>query len=698
MALAQKSASASWFKSILLTLVILLGATLLVTSSSLLSQGTENRSKASSAPLPITGTFFLRLSAFLDSEHVVRQLLQEMEDTGIDTLIVGIGTTTKNGSQFFDYNELRTGMATIHVLRLAKQHNMKLYFALGTYSSASMEPWNDDPNDPNSNASHLINYSFELIDLLKQKTSEAGLSWSDPTIAGFYLWPEADIINFWSTENKAFRFLATMSDKVKERYPDKKILISPWMMESTDYATAKNAFTHVYANTHIDIIAPQDSMGTGKTQSITRNTEHFRALHDAVVAYPGKEAWANIEAFQSPQGDNGKFEPTTILKLQSQIASAKPYVSKLIMFSYQHSFLSDPAFDIFTTGSQTLSAPHDAARRKLLRQAYIETYANSSTAPLYYCDTQAFACKQTTVTYNPNHTQADNPSITCEQNLQSYLAGKTTGSCYATQTGCASECAPTQLMYYCDNTDNTCKQTVSNYYPISHREDKATAFCEDNLATYLPGKTTGACYASASTCSSNCPLPPAPKGVNMYYCDTRNYSCRQTTNTYNPTTQESYEGMYIPCSDNLNVYLPGITTGTCYTAQTSCESACVPAGVTPLPTMPTTTIAPTTPTQPTTPTSEPTVPISINTPTPTDTPTISPYTLKFVWLYWLEIQKPNMGNEGQSVTVYLSHENGNAVVKGTIHKEEEYDTIHIPRYAVPNLDLTKFYNVIVVPH
>lgn len=164
----------------------------------------------------------------------------------------------------------------------------------------------------------------------------------------------------------------------------------------------------------------------------------------------------------------------------------------------------------------------------------------------------------------------------------------------------------------------------------------------------------------------------------MYFCDTRDYTCKQTTNTYNPSTQVNFEGFSL-CSENLSVFLPGLTTGACFSAKDACQSTCAP-GITP---QPTSHISPTV--------------APLHTPAPTGSMHSSPYTLQFVLGLWLDIKGENIGTEGQNVTVYLSHEHGNAILQGKVSKQGPYDVIRVSKSAVPNLDLDSFYNVIVIP-
>lgn len=363
-------------KSLLFATLIIAVSVAVVFSSKILNINTELRSLALVGDRnPITGTFFMQ--DFGSPPAATQQaMVQEMAATGIDTIILLAAGSLKKTPSGYEETTFVTNPNSMYrtILPLARDFNMKVYVGLAEFIVQEIPYWEGSPTDPNTDVGRIIDYSLRLIDATKQAAQEQGVPWD--TVAGFYINEEAGPQQFNNPNSNAIVFFGRLSREIKAKEPTKKILLSPWLLEETTYKQAKSQYTNLLRGTAIDILAPQDSMGTRKVKSIDENTNHFRALRDAVAQFPGREAWANIESFYDFD-DDGKFDPTTIIRLQSQIASAKPYVTKMITWIYQHTFLEVLYFNNIDswTGQYT---PQKAARRKILRQAYMETYVNPS--------------------------------------------------------------------------------------------------------------------------------------------------------------------------------------------------------------------------------------------------------------------------------------------------------------------------------
>ncbi|MFA6081321.1 MAG: hypothetical protein WC741_02850 [Patescibacteria group bacterium] len=105
----------------------------------------------------------------------------------------------------------------------------------------------------------------------------------------------------------------------------------------------------------------------------------------------------------------------------------------------------------------------------------------------------------------------------------------------------------------------------------------------------------------------NNPTPTTPPMCTpLYYCRTTDFTCQQTSSTYDPVTSIQCGGGST-CAQNLAAYVSGQTTGICYTSSASCLDDCLAPTNTPTPTP--------------TPTA---TPVITNTPTPTPTGTIVP--------------------------------------------------------------------------
>jgi hypothetical protein len=450
-------------KSAIVAIVIILVALFVVFSPQLLNINTEQRSKASVGDQkPITGTFFMQ-DFNTPSPAIQRSMVKEMAETGIDTIILlAAGTLEKNGTGYKETISMTMPNSMYRtLLPLAREFNMKVYVGLASFDYQAIPYWVGSPTDTNTNQGRIIDYSLRLIDATRKAAQEQQVPWD--TIAGFYISTEAGPAHFNDPNSNEILFYKRLSQAIKQKEPNKKILLSPWLLEDATYDQVKAQYTNLLQGTAIDILAPQDSMGSLKVTSYGRNADHFRALHDAVAQFPGREAWANIETQLQPSVTDGNYNPSTITRVQAQIASAKPHVTKMITWIYQHTMLSEPWFD--TTYSWTGQyTPQKAAARKLLRKGYIETYVrptrvttttttpsftptpspvvtrSNTCTPRYYCNTTAYSCDQTSSTYNVQNQQCGNTSASCQANLAAYLSGKTTGTCFTTLKDCQSTC------------------------------------------------------------------------------------------------------------------------------------------------------------------------------------------------------------------------------------------------------------------
>lgn len=73
---------------------------------------------------------------------------------------------------------------------------------------------------------------------------------------------------------------------------------------------------------------------------------------------------------------------------------------------------------------------------------------------------------------------------------------------------------------------------------------------------------------------TNTPVPPVCQ--NMYYCRTSDYTCQLTSSQYSTTNPYPICGSATPtCAQNLAAFLPGQTTGTCYTSAFTCQMSCI---------------------------------------------------------------------------------------------------------------------------
>lgn len=91
-----------------------------------------------------------------------------------------------------------------------------------------------------------------------------------------------------------------------------------------------------------------------------------------------------------------------------------------------------------------------------------------------------------------------------------------------------------QNMYYCNTTTYTCQLTSSQYsttspYPIC---GSATPTCAQNLASFLPGQTSGICYTSQFACQMGCIAPPGTVRMRARVVPTGTNTCPLSGSSY----------------------------------------------------------------------------------------------------------------------------------------------------------------------
>lgn len=367
-------------KKYLLTFSIILGSIgLLFLSIFLIDQKKiVYQLKASSKyTKPITGTFFMNDFHSLDDSYL-KVMISEMKQTGIDTIIfLASGSLESNCNNPPVFNEkylFDQESNNTRLLKLAKLYNMTVYIGLVSQSEC-IHYWEGEISNTNTNQGRLIDYSLRLIDQLKTTLKNNGWNWDNPAFAGFYIPQENGINTFKDKEGLDIKYYRALSYKIKQKAPNKKILLSPWKKETDTYKDARAEFENLFNKTSIDVIAPQDSIGTKKVTSFQKNQDHYRALKDAVNKYPGREAWANVEAFILKENEV-EYDPTTINILKQQISTSNPYVSKTIIWIYQHTMLSSSLFDSLLSWSNSYT-PEKAVKRNSLRNAYLSEYVQS---------------------------------------------------------------------------------------------------------------------------------------------------------------------------------------------------------------------------------------------------------------------------------------------------------------------------------
>ncbi len=334
------------------------------------------------APKPLTGTFIFPDFSITD-QNTMDTFLDGIKALGMDTLIWGYsGVVYKSDCSSPNYiennffTENRSNYLENADKLLTSLHNkgLSVYIGLaGTWKCINVASGN--PNDPNTDQGRVIDLSKRLIGKLKELSLAKGWEWDGNFIKGFYIPEELEIHKFYTGPGAwtdYFNFYKNFSSTIKNLYPSKLIMLSPYQYEWYSYQTVYDNMKYAVQNLDIDIYAPQDSVGAGNVVSYTSDQEHFRGLSDAVrdgnIQYNKRvQAWANIETF-SPSLDGGaSFPPAKFETLNWQLQAVDGFVSKKITWLYSWGFANDPIL----TNNGPHYTPDYAIKRNQLRNAYI---------------------------------------------------------------------------------------------------------------------------------------------------------------------------------------------------------------------------------------------------------------------------------------------------------------------------------------
>jgi len=325
-------------------------------------------------PMPITGSFtFPDFS--ITNQADMNTYLDGMKSLNIDTIIWGYsGVVYKEGDcsgpyiedNFFSKNDPNFFSNGEKLLQSIHDKGLSVYVGLaGTWNCVNFA--SGSISDPNTDAGRIIDFSRRLIQEYKNLCTAKG--WDCNFIKGFYIPEETNIGTF----HNIGWFYKGMADMIRNQEPNKKIIISPYQLESIDYEETYDDVYYLIQDVGIDIVAPQDSMGTKLVTSLETNQQHFTALHDAVRdanAQLGKsaQAWANVESFTNCV--NSICEPPDYQMLKQQMQTVDGLVSKTITFIYSWSFATEP----FLNNSGAQYTPAFAAARAQLRARYISDF------------------------------------------------------------------------------------------------------------------------------------------------------------------------------------------------------------------------------------------------------------------------------------------------------------------------------------
>ena len=336
--------------------------------------------RASALESPITGTFVFP-DFVISDQNTMDSFLDEIKAFGMDTVVwTYAGSVYKTGDcsgpyiedNFFTKNSLNYLENSDKLLTSLKNKNFFVYVGLSGYWRC-VNPSSGDPNDANSDQGRVIDFSKRLLLSLKDLCQTKGWDCQGDTfIKGYYIPVEYTLKSF-----SGFGiFYKNMYSMIKPLDPSKKILISPYTNNTYDpeyYQDAFDAGRVAVLNSYADIIALQDSVGSGKVTTFASDREHFQGLVDGVRSanvQTGKsvEVWGNVETFHNSLNST-LWPPTDIDTLKQQMTTIDDLVNKKITWLYSWSFAILPLLDNYGGVQYT---PDFAQRRKNLRAAYVE--------------------------------------------------------------------------------------------------------------------------------------------------------------------------------------------------------------------------------------------------------------------------------------------------------------------------------------
>jgi hypothetical protein len=331
---------------------------------------------------PITGTFIQANEIpQYDTPEGWRIFIDDMNLAGMDTAIfhtmggfdrpiVHTDRTCSGNIREWDYFSSGTMQ---RFLDAAHEKGIQIYLGLSGAEYPCISAWVGSPTDSSTDQGRIIDQSRRLIIQAKNYIESRGWDWNGNFVKGFYILQEKDVMSF-SNDQPFTNFYINFSQAIKQTYPNKLILISPYLFETDTYNSIKTGITDAVTRTSIDIYAPQDSIGTAKTITYLTDVAHYQGLKDGINnanTSTGKhvQLWANIETFKHCTDTcvTSEWAPADIKQLSWQIRAVQEKTSKSITWIHQWSFLSLSAL------SQTLTDRRNALRNVYLTKPQIFT-------------------------------------------------------------------------------------------------------------------------------------------------------------------------------------------------------------------------------------------------------------------------------------------------------------------------------------
>ncbi len=252
--------------------------------------------------------------------------MDKMKDVCLDKLVVQYGFYDNNSwySPSSASFKVYTNNTLNNIMAAAAAKGIDVY--IGTYFD---ETWNTMNKDQQSNYDQVLAKHKVVIDEIY------GLFGSNPQFKGWYIPQEIDDYN-WQTStrrNMLANWLQQTAAYAKGKDATKKIMIAPFFGPFQPADVLQTWYENLLTTaTSVDIIAPQDGVGTGTKDVDVDVPYYFSAIKNAAIN-KGRDFWATIESFQNNPNTNTGIAGD-INTLKSQIWEGARHTDTMIQFEW----------------------------------------------------------------------------------------------------------------------------------------------------------------------------------------------------------------------------------------------------------------------------------------------------------------------------------------------------------------------------
>ena len=282
---------------------------------------------------PVFGSSFIQ-SWYCERWDLIRwnQELTMIKDAGINEVILQCIIDNSLTSKYAYYQSSIVGFTSNSVdilenaLVAADHIGMKIRVGTG-YNS---DWWSKCAND--------VTWLITESNFNKAVVAEVTAKYSKHvSFCGWYI--PYEVSNLTSTsftkQRRLNNFFKSIATEMKLRTPALTVMVSPWYNSKYSLIASlsnwSTAVQNIFRGTGVDILALQDSVGTGynKTNQLAKIYSYTKKGTDLI----GVKLYANAETFTSTSCGNIASSQTRTSK---QLAEAKPYVNGYVAFSVNH--------------------------------------------------------------------------------------------------------------------------------------------------------------------------------------------------------------------------------------------------------------------------------------------------------------------------------------------------------------------------